>query len=176
MTSQAARDLAPTSIPAGTWSVVPDASTASFTVRDKLMFTVHGTIPVRSGSVVLGAEGEVTRASVQLDVTGIATGNSHRDKDLRKPAFFDVDEHPELVVRATSTTAGSSGWQLTATLSARGASCPLDLEVTPTAWEDQRIRVQATGRLDRKGLGMKVPTFIVGRYVDVQVDAVFERP
>ena len=112
---------------------------------------------------------------MQLDVTGIATGNTRRDKDLRKPAFFDVAEHPELVVRAKSTTAGPSGWQLTATLSARGASCPLDLEVTPTAWEDQRIRVQATGRLDRKGLGMKVPTFIVGRYVDVQVDAVFER-
>ena len=49
MTSQAARDLAPAGIPAGTWSIVPDASTASFTVKDKLFFTVHGTIPVSSG-------------------------------------------------------------------------------------------------------------------------------
>jgi polyisoprenoid-binding protein YceI len=175
MTSQAARDLAPAGIPAGTWSIVPDASTASFTVKDKLMFTVHGTMPVRSGTVVLGSAGEVTRATMELDVTAVATGNARRDKDLRKPAFFDSAVHPALVVEAESTTAGPSAWQLTATLSARGASCPLELEVTPTAWEDERIRVQATGRLDRKGLGMKVPTFIVGRYVDVQVDAVFEQ-
>ena len=46
MTSQAARDLAPAGIPAGTWSIVPDASTASFTVKDKLVITVHGTFPV----------------------------------------------------------------------------------------------------------------------------------
>jgi polyisoprenoid-binding protein YceI len=175
MTRQAARDLAPASISAGTWSIVPDASTASFTVKDKLVLTVHGTIPVRAGTVVLGAEGEVTRARAELDGTAVATGNTHRVRDLRKPAFFDAAEHPMLVVEAESTTAGASGWQMTATLSARGARCPLTLEVTPTAWEDQRIRVQATGRLDRKGLGMKVPTFIVGRYVDVQVEAVFER-
>ena len=175
MTHQAARDLAPASIPAGTWSIVPDASTASFTVKDKLFLTVHGTIPVRSGTVVLGAEGEVTRARVELDVTAIATGNAHRDRDLMKPAFFDTAGHPVLVVEAESTTAGPSGWQMTATLSARGARCPLVLEVTPTAWEDDRIRVQATGRFDLKGLGMKVPTFIVGRYIDVQVEAVFER-
>ena len=175
MTRQAARDLAPASIPAGTWSIVPDASTASFTVKDKLVLTVHGTIPVRSGTVVLGAEGEVTRASVELDLPGIATGITKRDAHLRTPGMLDAAGHPVLVVEAESTTAGPSGWQLTATLSARGARCPLVLEVTPTAWEDQRIRVQATGRFDRKGLGMKVPTFIVGRYLDVQVEAVFER-
>jgi polyisoprenoid-binding protein YceI len=175
MTRQAARDLAPASMSAGTWSIVPDASTASFTVKDKLVLTVHGTIPVRSGTVVLGAEGEVTRARVELDLAGIATGNTKRDEHLRTPGMLDAVGHPVLVVEAESTTAGPSGWQLTATLSARGARCPLVLEVTPTAWEDHRIRVQVTGRFDRKGLGMKIPTFIVGRYLDVQFDAVFER-
>ena len=39
---------------------------------------------------------------------------------------------------------------------------------------DAYAGAQVTGRLDRSGLGIRVPTFIVGRYIDVEVRALFQ--
>lgn len=116
----------PATIPSGEWRVVTEASTAAFTVRDKLVSTVHGTLPIRSGNATLASAGLLAQASVELDAT--------------------------------------------ATLSARGAQCPLTLQASPLSEEGGGIRVQVHGRLDRKSLGMSVPSFIIGRYLDLDVD------
>ena len=58
-------------VAAGHWTIVPAESTARFRVRDKLVGRATGTIPVRSGSVVLGADGRVDSARMELEVAGI---------------------------------------------------------------------------------------------------------
>lgn len=175
MNPQFARALAPAAIPSGTWTVVPDTCTAAFTVRDKLVATVHGTFPVNAGTVVTDTGGVVVRARMELDVAGVTTGNAHRDRDLQKPQFLDAAGHPTIVVESGPTSPGESGWTVQAELSARGASCPLELHVTTTSVDDDRVRVRGAGRLDRTGLGMRVPAFIVGRHLEIDVDALFER-
>ena len=175
MIPASASRLDPGAVSPGTWSLVPEASTARFAVRDKLVTTVRGSFPVHSGSARIGSGGEVTGAHVELDVSGVATGNAHRDKDLRKAGLLDATGHPRIVVQTGPSAAGPSGWRLGATLSARGASVPVTLDATPIARQGQRITVRVTGRLDRSGLGLKAPTFIIGRFVDIEVDAVFER-
>ena len=175
MSRQFAQDLAPAAVAAGTWTIVVPASTATFTVRDKLVSTVHGSLPITSGTVVTEAGGRVVRAIIELHVAGVATGNTHRDRDLHKPRFLDAAAHPTIIVEAGQTEPQDAGWTAEARLSARGASCPLTLEVTPTSVEGERVRVRVTGRLDRTGLGMRVPTFIVGRFVELDVDVLFER-
>ena len=175
MSALSARDLSPAAIPVGTWTVVADACTVTFAVRDKVVGTVHGTFPLTAGTVLTGAHGQVLGAMVALDVAGVATGNAHRDRDLRKPQFLDAAGHPTIVVEAGPTEPGETGWTVQATLSARGASCPIELQVVPTTWDDRQVRVRVTGRLDRTGLGMRVPTFIVGRHLELDVDLVFER-
>lgn len=159
----------------GVWTVVPDASRAGFRVRDKLFGHAAGTIPVRSGSVHLGPVGAVETARVELDVTGIETGNAHRDRDLRKPSFLAADEHPTIVVQARPATPDAGGWSVAATVTARGATAPVDLAVTLDHAEDASATVTVTGRLDRTALGMKVPTFVVGRWIDLDVRLVFRR-
>ena len=37
------------------------------------------------------------------------------------------------------------------------------------------VRATVTGTLDRSGLGMRAPSFIVGRYLEIEVDLRFER-
>ncbi len=160
---------------AGTWIIEPAQSTARFCVRDKLVATTRGTIPVRSGAVRLGADGAVESARVELDVDGIGTGNDHRDRDLRKPRFLSAVDHPVIVVESGPAPAVVEGWRLAASLTARGATVPLDLVVELTDLQDGSARVRIVGRLDRTCLRMKVPTFIVGRMVDIDVDAVFRR-
>lgn len=44
------------------------------------------------------------------------------------------------------------------------------LEATPLSEVGSGIRVQLLGRLDRKGSGISVPSFIIGRYLDLHVD------
>ena len=160
----------PATIPSGEWRVVTEASTAAFTVRDKLVSTVHGTLPIRSGNATLASAGLLAQASVELDATAITTGNSHRDRDLAKPRILDTGAHPVVVVATGPSTPGPQGWELAATLSARGAQCPLTLQASPLSEEGGGIRVQVRGRLDRKSLGMSVPSFIIGRYLDLDVD------
>ena len=80
-----------------------------------------------------------------------------------------------IVVEADRAVAGSEGWRLAATLTARGAAAPVDLAVAVTAVDRRTATVRVTGRLDRTGLGIRTPTFIVGRMIDIEVRPVFRR-
>ncbi|TQM54544.1 YceI family protein [Humibacillus xanthopallidus] len=175
MSSQADKALRPTAVPAGRWTVGGPASTARFAIRDKLIHTVRGSLPVTGGDAVTDAAGQVVSARVELDAAGIMTGNARRDRDVQGRRFLDAESHPRIVVEAETTTTSGGGWAVRARLSARGATCPVDLEVTPMTIEGERVRMHVTGHLDRTGLGMRVPTFVIGRDVELDVDLDFTR-
>ena len=174
---------------AGIWTVVPETAQAAFRVRDKLVGHAAGTIPVRSGAVRLGPGGDVESARLELDAAAIDTGNAHRDRDLRKPHFLAAADHPTIVVEAGPTPFGGSGWTLPATVAARGATAPVELTValdtgtgTGTGTDTHAgagvgpvVTVHVTGRLDRMPLGMRVPAFVVGRIVELDVHLTFRR-
>jgi polyisoprenoid-binding protein YceI len=166
-------DPTPVAVDAGHWRALCGETTAAFTVRDKLVATVRGTIPVLAGKVVMDEGGHVAAARLEMEVAAIHTGNAHRDRDLRKSRFLDADTHPRLVVEVGHAMADATGWDLEGVLSARGARTPVTLRAVPVSLADGRVQVRITGRLDRTGLGMKVPTFIVGRHVDLIVEATF---
>ncbi|MDN5797651.1 MAG: YceI family protein [Intrasporangium sp.] len=163
----------------GRWALVKDASVARFHVRDKLVSTVHGTFPIEDGVVVVSGEGEITEAWVRLSVAGIATGNAHRDRDVRGPRFLDAEGCPAVVVAVETTRETPTGWEPDAVILARGARAPVDLTVMlvdePRPRPDGPIRVRVAGRLDRRPLAMKVPTFVVGRFLDLEADLRFAR-
>lgn len=157
---------------AGRWRVVADASTARFTVKDKMVLTVHGTLPITSGSVDLTTDQRVESATVELDASRIDTANTRRDHDLAKPKLLDTAAHPTVVVSAHSTSIRRDGWGLAATLSARRADAPMDLAAGLVGVDGGAVRVHVSGRLDRQPLGIQVPTLVIGRYLDLDVDLV----
>ena len=79
------------------------------------------------------------------------------------------------MVEAGPATPGPDGWSAPATVTARGATAPVELAVTLDHADETSATVTVTGRLDRTALGMKVPTFIVGRWIDLDVHLVFRR-
>ncbi len=162
-------------IAGGDWQLVAPECTARFSVRDKLVTTVHGSLPVVGGSVHTSADGGLERARIELDAAGVATGNRRRDQSLLGRPFLDAADHPLVVVEAGSARRSTAGWSLEATLSARGRSGPVSLLALPTEVSATRVRAMVTGTLDRSGLGMRVPSFIVGRYLEIEVEVVFER-
>jgi polyisoprenoid-binding protein YceI len=152
--------------------VVADASTARFTVKDKAVLTVHGTLPITSGSIDLTVDQRVESATVELDASRIDTANTRRDHDLAKPRFLDTTAHPTVVVSAQSTSTRPDGWGLVATLAARQANAPLDLDASLAGDDGEAVRVHVTGRFDRQPLGIRVPSLVIGRYLDLDVDLV----
>jgi polyisoprenoid-binding protein YceI len=168
---------APVSAAPARWTVVPEASKAGFHVRDKLVTTVHGTMPVEDGGVVVSETGDVTGSWVTVSVAGIATGNAHRDKDLRKPRFLDAQGNPLVRITVDAATRTSDGFTARATLLARGVRAPVDLVavVVEGSASTPEVRVHVTGTLDRRPLSIKAPTFIIGRYVHLDADLTFRR-
>lgn len=166
---------------AGRWSVVPTVSDATFHVRDKLVATVRGSMPVEDGVATVSADGQFADVWVDLSVSGVATGNRHRDRDLQRPAFLDAASHPTLrvTIQPGTATVTEEGWTVRAMVMARGCEAPIDLTVETVARlsteSRDEVRVHVTGQLDRKPLGIKAPTFIVGRFLDLEADLTFRR-
>lgn len=155
---------------AGTW-LVPDSRTqVSFTVGN-LGRRVHGSVPLVRGEVELDPAGAPVRASAELALDRIDTGVAKRDLDLRKPRFLDTDRHPTMSWSAERFTPdGGGGWTAEGRLTLRGTSAPLAVTAAPDL-EDGCLRVRATALLDRRAVGIRAPSFMIGRTVDIAVDA-----
>lgn len=164
----------------GRWTLVPQESRARFHVRDKLLATAHGQLPLVEGGVDVADGGAVTRAWIVASTADLDTGNARRDGHLRAPRFLDTRRHPTLRVTASSVLLDGDDATASATLLALGVPLPLDLIVRITGREPgpaaDAIRLRVSGRLDRRPLGWSVPTAVIGRYVDVEADLVFRRP
>ncbi|WP_194291496.1 YceI family protein [Cumulibacter manganitolerans] len=161
---------------AGDWQVDPRASEARFAVRDKLVATVHGTIPIADGGATVTDGGSVVGAWVALLVPGIATGNAHRDKDLQKPGLLDGAGHPAIRVEVATAGRTAYGWSGSGVVRARGATAPIVLEATLAEVTGTELRVGVRGRLDRRPLGIRAPYFIIGRHLELDVTLVCHRP
>ena len=160
---------------AGRWSVVGELSAGRFQVRDKLVTTTRGSMPVERGAVSVSTQGELGEAWVDLSVAGIATANEHRDSHLREQRFLDATTHPTVRVAVREATVASDGWTAAAVVHARGSEAPVDLTAEIVALSSDEIRLRVSGRLDRMPLRIKAPTFIVGRFLDLEADLTFRR-
>lgn len=148
----------------GSWTVLPEQSTASFSVRNLGFNRVTGTIPIRGGSV--RRDGDITEVRAELDLNALDTGNARRDSDLRKPQLLDSAARPTLIFRANRVREEQNGWQVEGVLELRGATCPVALHVQPK----DETRLVATAILDRAPLAIRAPRLMIGRYVDITVD------
>ncbi len=168
---------APVTARPGRWTVVTDASRATFHVRDKLVTTVHGTMPVVDGGVVVSHTGAVTDGWITVSVVGIETGNRRRDSDLLKPSLLDAERFPLVRITVDAATSTPDGWTAEGTVLARGVQVPADLVavLVDGPASASQVRVRVTGTLDRQPLSIKAPTFLIGRYVHLDADLTLRR-
>ncbi|MGY1603314.1 YceI family protein [Geodermatophilus sp. SYSU D00815] len=160
-------------IAAGTWAVSDSRTRVAFTVGN-VGRPVHGSVACRWGRVQIGADGAPLRVRAEVDLDSLDTGIARRDADLRAPRFLDVDRHPTMTWSADRFTAGEDGaWRAEGVLAVRGTSAPLTLVGGPEAAapDGSWLRVRATGVLDRTAVGIRAPSFLVGRPVRIAIDA-----
>ncbi|NMN98211.1 YceI family protein [Nocardiaceae bacterium YC2-7] len=169
MTTNAISSNRQNTLAGGLWMVDTAHSSATFTVR-KLGFIVKGSVPIGSGQISIGPDGYAERAAGTIELSAIDTGNKRRDKDLRKPNFLDLDNYPMMTFVARDIVRTESGLQVAGEAQVRGQQVPLEFDVSVDG-----DRMIATATLDRCAFGLKVPRFLIGRYVSVTVEAVVRR-
>jgi polyisoprenoid-binding protein YceI len=167
---------APVALRAGTWTVVPERTRARFTVRKLGLIRVRGSFAVPDGSAVLDRDGVPVAAAATLDAASFRTGLARRDADITGPRFLDAARSPLIHYRADRIEpAGSDGWLVRGTLTVRGRDAPLDLAVTVVVDGGDRARLSGRGVLDRATTGLPGPRWLIGRRVEVDVEAELTR-
>lgn len=109
---------------------------------------VPGKFKVFSGTVDFDlAKPLATRFSTEIDVASLDTDYSDRDDTLRGEEFFDTAKHPQASY-ASSGDCTAAGGKLSCpgTLTLRGVTKPVALEITPLA--DGRI-IEGKATVDR---------------------------
>lgn len=134
---------------AGTWTLEPERSSVRFISR-----TLWGLIPVNgrftalSGEARFAGDGTASgRLVVQAD--SVRTGIGMRDRHLRGADFFDVRNHPDIVIDLTA-----AGGDVAATLTIRGTTLPVPLRATANRRGTDSIAVSAHADVDRTRWGV----------------------
>ena len=159
-------------IPTGRW-VLGTSSTAIFRVRNLGVKTVKGSVPICSAEVTVA--GEACSVHAELDLSRIDTGNTRRDADLAKPKLLDTRRFPTMTFDGSGPWASSGQQVLTGTFAAREHSIEVALSWTVERSTAQELLIRAACGFDRLDLGIKAPSFMIGRRIDVELRVLFHR-
>ena len=155
---------------AGVWTVSDSRTRVTFSVGN-FGKRAHGSVACSWGDLRLDADGRPVAVRAELDLNSLDTGIARRDADLRKPRLLDIERHPTMTWTAERFTPHDAGsWTAEGVLSVRGTSAPLT--VVGTAGTDGPwLRVRASGELDRRSVGIRAPSIVIGRTVRIEIDA-----
>jgi polyisoprenoid-binding protein YceI len=142
----------------------------TFTVRN-FGIPVRGSIALTRGEVQVDDDGAPVRARAEFDLTGLDTGITRRDADLRRARFLSVDRQPVMVWTCDRFTRDAGGcWLAAGTLQVRGTATPLEVAGVAEPADGGTV-VRAAAVLDRLAVGIRAPRVVVGRVVAIEIDA-----
>jgi polyisoprenoid-binding protein YceI len=138
----------------------------------------------RFGGAIHGADGDLTAASVavEIDADSIDTGVTDRDNHLKSPDFFDVAAFPKLSFQSTKVEAlGEGNFRLHGQLTIRGTTRDVVLDgesggVGKDPWGNQRIGFTAKTSVNRTDFGLKwnqmleAGGVLVGEKVEIELE------
>jgi polyisoprenoid-binding protein YceI len=160
-------------VPAGRYRIAPDTSRVHYS--GKHMFglgTVHATFTVREGAVSIGEAGGPFSATVVLDAASFTSNSTKRDADVRSAGLLDVERYPDITFASDSVQQGPDGWLVPGTVTAHGHTVPVDLRIDRLTTDGPDIHLHgAATHLDRTAFGITGKRGMVGRYLDLEIDA-----
>jgi polyisoprenoid-binding protein YceI len=172
--------------PTGTWTIDPAQSSFSLTWSRLGLSTITGRLhclgviyldalpPV--GVIRFQQPSALPVLAIAMDPASIQTHDADLDAKLRSPEVFDVLRHRWWTLRSESLEIlPSGGWRVMTTLTANGASGPVELrlEVDSEASSADWLVLRGRGLLDRRvfGMGARVSTFSSQIRLDLAVRA-----
>jgi polyisoprenoid-binding protein YceI len=142
-----------TEIPAGSWTVDPIHSVASFAVRHMMVGTFRGEFSEIDATLTDGKlVGKVKVPSLQI-----------KDENLKghlfAPDFFDVERYPEIVYESSSLTVNDGVLTSEGTLTVKGKTTPAKATgrlagPTVTLGDVEKIGIDLETTVDREAVGL----------------------
>ena len=141
------------SIPAGRWRVDAAASQLRFMARGMFgLAPVKGSFSDFQGTLVADDNG--AHGTLEIAATSLDTGNARRDKHLRSPDFFDVENHPTVTFSLTTVSPDAGGAQLSGVLKVGETELPLTAPLGVVLSAPDRLRLSTDVSVDRKAAGL----------------------
>jgi len=140
---------------AGRWVLDPQASRVEFGVRHFWgAVTVRGWFQRLEGEAAVGPDGKISGQLI-IDAGSLNTKTKQRDRHLRSADFFNVQDHPRVVV-TVSRAELTHGAQLAAEgeLEAAGVREPLSFTAEVVDASPDAVTLQAGLTVDRSRFGM----------------------
>jgi len=167
---------------ATTYAIDKDHTTVSFKIRH-LFSKVEGTFNDFEGSFeYVRGQPEAWRAEATIQAGSIDTRVEMRDKHLRSPDFFAVEQYPTITFKSISVTdTTATGATVHGLLAMRGVEQPvaLDLQIHGEGkdpWGNVRSGFTATTKVNRKDFGLtwnealETGQLLVGEEVEIVLE------
>ena len=154
-------DMPPAGAPApGTYTLDPERTTIRADVKAMFgLMTVHGTFRLQSGQASIAAG-------------SYASGNTSRDADVVSANLLDAKAYPEITFSGQGARRDGDSWVLPGSVTAHGTAVPAEVRLSDAREEAGAARFRATARLDRTSFGVTKKKGMVGRTVDLVIEAV----
>jgi polyisoprenoid-binding protein YceI len=152
-----------------------DPETTTIRVDTKAMFgliPVHATFRLLTGEVQVGEETGASSVRATIDAASFASGNQARDRDVTSPNLLDTSTYPEIAFTSHEVRPESTGWVVPGMVTAHGVSATVEIRVEQATLEDGVARFRATARIDRTSFGVTKKKGMVGRWVQLAIEAI----
>ncbi|GAA4725022.1 YceI family protein [Isoptericola chiayiensis] len=171
----------PAGLTAGTYTIDPSHSTASFVVRHAGISKVRGTVAISAGTITVGEDLESSAVNVELDATSVSTGDENRDGHLKSADFWHAEERPTWSFASTGVSAGTDGHVVTGDLTINGVTQQVDLPVefegaAQDPFGNDRAGFESELEINRKDFdltwnaALETGGFLVGDKVKIALD------
>jgi polyisoprenoid-binding protein YceI len=164
----------PVEVPAaGTYAIDPTKSKVEYSSRHMFgLGVVHATFSIVSGTVTITDPPAGSHVQVILDPSSFTSNNAKRDKDVRSASLLDVAAYPDITFESQGLRQNGDQWQLSGTVTAHGHGVPVEVMINRLTSESGGVRIQARAtHLDRYSFGITGSKGMVGRYLDLDLDA-----
>ncbi len=168
-------------MPAGTYSVDPGHTLASFTLNHLGISSYTGQFGNPSGSLTIDPK-NAAAASVEITfpVADVSTTSEKLDEHLQTADFFDAANHPDIRFVSTSVSIDGDSAEITGDLSMHGVTKPVTLQAKLYGAANNPMNQKpslgftATTTIKRSDYGLTTYLPALGDEVTLNLDAAFE--
>jgi polyisoprenoid-binding protein YceI len=132
-----------------------------FVARHAMVTKVRGSFKEFEGKVFIDADqpGKST-VELRINTASIDTGQEQRDAHLKSPDFFDVENYPEMIFRATDISGKNEDFKVKGELTIKDTTKPVEIELEFTGsakdpFGNMRAGFEGTTEINRKDWGLE---------------------
>jgi polyisoprenoid-binding protein YceI len=136
------------------------------------MGTVHATFAVQGGDLRISEPLEASMVTVTVDAASFSSNSAKRDKDVRSAGLLDVARYPAITFASDAVQQDGDTLLVAGTVTAHGHTVGVDVRIDRLTHEGTGIRLHGRAeQLDRTAFGITGSRGMVGRYLDLELEA-----